>query len=469
MSLFCKNTSTFKKGGVHPEENKITSEIATRAAALPKQVVLPLSQHIGAPAKPVVQKGDKVKVGTLIAEAGGFVSAPIFSSVSGTVVKVDTAWDASGYKRPAIYIDVEGDVWEDSIDRSEKLEKLSDHPELTSEEIVNRVRANGVVGMGGACFPTSIKLTPPPTAKATCVIINGVECEPYITADYRLMMEHPDEILVGVELLMKAVNVNEGYIGIETNKPKAIALLENKAKAYSNIKIVPLDCKYPQGGEKQLVDAVIHREVPAPPAIPVNVGAVVQNVGTAYAVYQAVMKNKPLFERYVTVTGKQLHAPGNFLVRMGTPFSQLIEACGGLPEGDNKILAGGPMMGKAVTTTDVTVVKGTNSVTVLTNTDAKRKEAQNCIRCGKCVSACPMGLEPYLLAQLSSLKDWERAEKEDIPSCIECGSCQFTCPAHRPLLDNIRMGKGTVMGIIRERAAAAKAAADAAKAKEEKK
>lgn len=467
MSLFSNYTSTFKKGGVHPEENKLTAEIATREAALPKQVVLPLGQHIGAPAKPVVAKGDKVKVGTLIAEAGGFVSAPIFSSVSGTVVKVEEAWDASGYRKPSIIIDVEGDEWEERIDRSDKLEKVSEHPELTPEEIVKRVRENGVVGMGGACFPTSIKLTPPPTAKATCLIINGVECESYITSDYRLMMEHPDEILVGVELLMKAVNVKEGYIGIETNKPKAIELLTSKAKAYPNIKVVPLAQKYPQGGEKQLVDAVIHREVPAPPAIPVNVGAVVQNVGTAFAVYQAVMKNKPLFERYVTVTGKQLKAPGNFLVRMGTSFQQLIEACGGLPAGDNKILAGGPMMGKAVTSTDVTVVKGTNSITVLTDSEAKRKEPQNCIRCAKCVSACPMGLEPYLLAQLSAHKEWERAEAEDIPSCIECGSCQFTCPAHRPLLDNIRMGKTTVMGIIRGRAAAAKAAAEAAKAKAE--
>lgn len=442
---------TFRIGGVHPEENKITAEIPTKVAELPKMATFPLSQHIGAPAKAVVQKGDAVKVGTLIAEAGGFVSAPIFSSVSGTVFKIEDVIDATGYRKPSIIIKVEGDEWEESIDRSDKLETLESHPELTAEEIIKRVKDAGVTGMGGAGFPTFIKLTPPPTAKAECVIINGVECEPYITSDYRLMLEHADEILVGLQLLMKAVNVDKGYIGIEDNKPKAIELFEQKTANINGIEIVPLAKKYPQGGEKQLVDAVIRRQVPAPPAIPVNVGAVVQNVGTAFAVYQAVMKNKPLFERYTTVTGKQVKNPGNFLVRMGTPMSQLIDACGGLPEGDNKILAGGPMMGKALLNTEVPICKGTNSVTILTDDDAHRKEAQPCIRCAKCVSACPMGLEPYLLSTLSSMKNWEKVEAEDITSCIECGSCQFTCPAHRPLLDNIRLGKSTVMGIIRAR------------------
>ena len=452
------NIRTFSIGGVHPEENKLSNDAVTQMAALPKQAIFPLSQHIGAPAKPVVAKGDKVKVGTLIAEAGGFVSAPIYSSVSGTVFKIDTAIDATGYRKPVIIINVEGDEWEESIDRSDKLETVEAHPELTPEEIVNRIKTAGVVGMGGACFPTFIKLTPPPTAKAECVIINAVECEPYITADFRLMMEHPDEILVGLELLMKGAKVNTGYIGIETNKMPAIELLTKKCaekfggSAY-NVEVVPLKQRYPQGGEKQLVDAVIQRQVPAPPAIPVNVGAIVQNVGTAYAVYEAVMKNKPLFERYTTVTGKKLQKPSNFLVRMGTPMQELIDACGGMPEGDNKLLAGGPMMGKALTSTEVPICKGTNSVTIISDDEARRKEPQPCIRCAKCVGACPMGLEPYLLAKISEVKNWERAEREDIVSCIECGSCQFTCPAHRPLLDNIRQGKSTVMGIIRARAA----------------
>ena len=442
---------TFKIGGVHPEENKLTSDVATQVAALPKQAIFPLSQHIGAPAKPVVAKGDKVKVGTLIAEAGGFVSAPIYSSVSGTVFKIDNAIDATGYHKPVIIINVEGDEWEEGIDRSEKLETLKAHPELTPEEIVERVKRAGVTGMGGAGFPTHIKLCPPPTAKAECVIINGVECEPYITADYRLMMEHADEILVGLELLMKAAKVDKGYIGIEENKPEAIRLLEEKTANDARIEIVPLKTKYPQGGEKQLVDAVIQRQVPAPPAIPVNFGAIVQNVGTAFAVYQAVMKNKPLFERYTTVTGKRLAHPGNFLVRMGTPMSELIDACGGMPEGDNKLLAGGPMMGKALMSADVPVCKGTNSITILSGEDAVRKPVQPCIRCAKCVSACPMGLEPYLLAVLSAKQMYERAEQEEIVSCIACGSCQFTCPSHRPILDNIVQGKAAVMGIIRAR------------------
>lgn len=447
---------TFRIGGVHPEENKITAEIATKVAELPKQAIFPLSQHIGAPAKPVIAKGDKVKVGTLIAEAGGFVSAPIYSSVSGTVFKIDSVIDATGYRKPAIIINVEGDEWEESIDRSDKLETYEAHPELTPEEIVERIKVAGVTGMGGAGFPTFIKLCPPPTAKAECVIINGVECEPYITSDYRLMMEHADEILVGLKLLMKAAKVDKGYIGIEDNKPAAIELLEQKTADMPNIEIVPLAKKYPQGGEKQLVDAVIRRQVPAPPAIPVNVGAIVQNVGTAFAVYEAVMKRKPLFERYTTVTGKLVKNPGNFLVRMGTTFGQMIDACGGIPEGDNKVLAGGPMMGKSVSSLDVPVCKGTNSITVISGDEARRKEAQPCIRCAKCVSACPMGLEPYLLATASAMHDWERVENEGIVSCISCGSCQFTCPSHRPILDNILLGKGAVMGIIKARAAANK-------------
>ena len=443
---------TFRIGGVHPEENKLTADMPVVVAGLPQIAVFPLSQHIGAPAKPVVSRGDKVRVGTLLAEAGGFVSAPIYSSVSGTVSKIDTVIDATGYRKPAIYVNVEGDDWEETIDRTDTLVPLSAHPELTPEEIIGRIKCAGVTGMGGAGFPTFIKLTPPPTAKAECVILNGVECEPYITADYRLMMEHADEILVGLDLLMKAVGVERGYIGIEENKPEAIALLTEKTAGDPRVTVVPLKQKYPQGGEKQLVDAVIGRQVPAPPAIPVNVGAVVQNVGTAFAVYQAVMKHKPLLERYTTVTGKYIKHPGNFLVRIGTPFRQLIEACGGLPEGDNKVMAGGPMMGKAVMSLEVPVCKGTNSITVLTGNDAHRKQLQPCIRCAKCVDACPMGLEPYLLATLSSLKEYERLEREDVTSCISCGSCQFTCPSHRPILDNILQGKAEVMRIIKARA-----------------
>ena len=439
---------TFRIGGVHPEENKLSAGKAIRRLELPKQAVFPLSQHIGAPAVPIVKKGDAVKVGTKIAEAGGFVSAAIFSSVSGKVNKIDSVVDASGYRKPAIFIDVEGDEWEESVDRTDVLVKEC---ALAPEEIVAKIKDAGVVGMGGACFPTHVKLTPPPGCKAECVIINGVECEPYLTADHRLMLEKTDEILVGVTLLMKAVKVDKAYIGIESNKPDAIRLMTEKAAAYSGIEVVPLKVKYPQGGEKQLIDAIIRRQVPAPPAIPINVGAVVQNVGTAFAVYEAVQKNKPLFERVVTVTGKSLAEPSNFLTRMGTPMSQLIDAAGGLPEDTGKVIGGGPMMGKALASVDVPVCKGSSGVLVMSMKEAKRMAPQPCIRCAKCVGVCPMGLEPYLLATCSAHGDWERVEHEMIMSCIECGSCQFTCPSHRPMLDYIRLGKGKVGGIIRAR------------------
>ena len=444
---------TFKIGGVHPAENKLSAASPIREAALPKQAVFSMFQHIGAPAKPIVKKGDVVKVGTMIAEAGGFVSAPVHSSVSGTVSKVDVVIDASGTRRQAIFVDVNGDEWEDAIDRSPELVRLSDRPELDAATIINKVKEAGIVGLGGATFPCHVKLSPPPGSKAECVIINAVECEPYLTADHRLMLEHPEEILVGVSLIMKAVSVEKGYIGIENNKPDAIRLMTEKAQAYPNIEIVPLKVKYPQGGEKQLIDAVIGRQVPAPPAIPISVGAVVQNVGTAFAIYQAVMKNKPLVDRIITVTGKSVSNPSNLLARLGTPFQQLIDECGGLPEDSGKIIGGGPMMGKALLNLDVPMTKGSSGLLIMRNDDAKRAEPDPCIRCAKCVSACPMGLEPYLLATLSDKQEWEMAEGNDIVSCIECGSCQFTCPSHRPLLDNIRVGKTTVMGIIRSRAA----------------
>ncbi len=442
---------TFSIGGIHPAENKITAGVPIRVAELPKTAVFPLSQHIGAPAKAVVQKGDTVKTGQLIAEAAGFVSARIFSSVSGTVQKIDSVIDAGGYAKPAIYINVEGDEWMDGIDRTSDLVTLNDRKELTGKDIVDRIRDAGIVGMGGACFPCHVKLTPPEGCKPEWIIINGVECEPYLTADHRMMLEHADEILVGVTLLMKAVGVDKGFVAIENNKKDAIELMTRKAKAYPGIEVVPLKVKYPQGSEKQLIDAVVGRQVAAPPALPVSVGAVIQNVSTAFAVYEAVMKNKPLFERVVTVTGKNLANPGNFLTRIGTPMSMLIDACGGMPEDTGKVIGGGPMMGKALVNTDVPVCKGSSGILLLDSKEAMRGEAEPCIRCGKCIEACPMGLEPYLLSACAELKMWDRLETEGVVSCIECGSCQFTCPSNRPLLDYVRMGKSTVTGIIKNR------------------
>ena len=438
---------TFSIGGVHPHENKLSAHQPIVQAEIPAKAVILLGQHIGAPAKPIVAKGDVVKVGTKIAEPGGFVSAAIHSSVSGKVAKIDTVVDASGYAKPAIFIDVEGDEWEESIDRTETLVKECN---LTAEEIVKKIADAGIVGLGGACFPTQVKLCPPPAFKAECVIINAVECEPYLTADHQLMLEHAEEIMVGVSILMKAVKVNKAFIGIENNKPDAIQLMTKVASGYAGIEVVPLKVQYPQGGEKQLIDAVINRQVAAG-ALPISTGAVVQNVGTAFAVYQAVQKNKPLFERVITVTGKSLSHPSNFLARIGTPMKQLIDACGGLPEDTGKIIGGGPMMGKALINTDVPTAKGSSGILIMNDKEAKRGEVQPCIRCAKCVAACPMGLEPYLLATVSAHGDFERVEKEDIMSCIECGSCQFSCPSNRPMLDYIRLGKGKVGAMIRAR------------------
>ncbi len=440
---------TFSIGGVHPHENKLSAHQSIVTAEIPAKVVVMLGQHIGAPAKPVVAKGDVVKVGTLIAEPAGFVSAAIHSPVSGKVSKVDSFVDASGYARPAIFIDVEGDEWEETIDRSPELVKECG---LTPEEIVKKIAAAGIVGLGGACFPTQVKLTPPPTAKADCVIINAVECEPYLTSDHQLMLEHAEEILVGVSLLMKAVKVNKAFIGIENNKPDAIELFTKTASAYAGIEVVALKVQYPQGGEKQLIDAVIRRQVGSG-QLPISTGAVVQNVGTAFAVYQAVQKNKPLFERVITVTGKSVAKPSNFLARIGTPLGQLIDACGGLPEDTGKVIGGGPMMGKALVNTDVPMTKGSSGVLIMNKKEARRGEIQNCIRCAKCVGACPMGLEPYLLSAVAENGDFERMEKENIMDCIECGSCQFTCPANRPLLDYCRLGKAKVGALIRARQA----------------
>ncbi|MFB6317566.1 electron transport complex subunit RsxC [Saccharicrinis sp. FJH54] len=438
---------TFSIGGVHPPENKLSADRKIEILPVPEEVVIPLGQHIGAPASAIVKKGDQVKTGQLIAQAGGFVSAAIHSPVSGSVTKVDEVLDASGYRKPAIYIKTDGDEWEETIDRSEKLITTCN---LDSKAIIEKIKDAGIVGLGGATFPTHIKLSPPPGMKAEVLIINGVECEPYLTSDHRVMLEKSDELLVGIEILKKALHVDRAIIGIENNKRDAIKLLTDKAARYGNTQVVALKVQYPQGGEKQLIKATINREVPSG-QLPISVGAVVQNVGTALAVYDAVQKNKPLFERVVTVTGKSLKQPGNFLVRLGTPVKTLIEAAGGLPEDTGKIIGGGPMMGKALVNTDIPVTKGSSGILIIKDEEAKRKPMQNCIRCGKCVNVCPMGLAPYLLMVLGEKDAHDRSEKERIMDCIECGSCSFTCPANRPLLDYIRLEKGKVGTIIRNR------------------
>lgn len=438
---------TFRIGGVHPSENKLSAGEKIHVLPLPEEVIIPLGQHIGAPATPVVQKGDTVKVGQLIAQATGFVSANIHSSVSGTVTAIDSFTDAVGFSKPAITIQVEGDEWMPEILRDEK---PSFNPALSKEEIIKAIADAGIVGMGGATFPTQVKLTPPPGNKAEILIINGVECEPYLTADHRAMLERGEEILIGVQLLMKAIGVDKAVVGIENNKQDAITLLRKIAAKISGVEICPLKMKYPQGGEKQLIEAITKRAVPSG-ALPIAVSAVVQNVGTALAVYEAVMLHKPLFERVVTVTGKSIQQPGNYLCRIGTSISKLIEAAGGIPEDTAKIIGGGPMMGRSMINIDSPVMKGTSGILLLNNREARRRPPRNCIRCGKCVSACPMGLEPYLLAKLSLFNLLERMEEEKVMDCIECGSCSFTCPSNRPLLDYIRLGKGRTGAMIRNR------------------
>ena len=441
---------TFPIGGVHPSDNKKWScNKAIETLALPDVVNIPLGQHIGAPATAKVAKGDKVLTGQLIAEATGFMSANIHSPISGTVTAVDLQPNAQGLRQMMITIKREGDEWMPEIDRTAEVKREC---ELDSAAIIAKIKDAGIVGMGGATFPTHVKLSIPNGCKAEFLIINGVECEPYLTSDHRTMLERGEELLVGVEILKKALGVDRAIIGVENNKPDAIASLTSiiKEKKFA-IEVEPLKVQYPQGGEKQLIAAVTGREVPPPPALPIHVGAVVCNASTALAVYEAVQKNKPLIERVVTVTGKDVKNPCNLLTRMGTPMSMLIEAAGGMPENTGKIIGGGPMMGKALVNAEVPICKGSSGVLLMTEEESVRGEEQNCIRCAKCVSACPMGLEPYLLAKLGEYGDWERAENEDIMTCIECGCCTFTCPSIRPLLDWVRLAKNTVGGIIRER------------------
>ena len=452
---------TFSIGGIHPPENKLTADKPIVDLAPPAQVAIPVSQHIGKPAELVVERGTEVKVGTLLAKASGFISAPVHSSVSGKVKKIDTVVDAQGYRRQAVVIAVDGDEWEPGIDTTPDL--VQSIP-MDASSIVARIAEAGIVGAGGATFPTAVKYSVPEGKHVDTLLINGVECEPYLTADHRLMLENADELIVGTRVLMKAAGVARAWIGIENNKPDAIAHLQERLQTLSaageipegTLQVLPLEVKYPQGGEKQLIEAATGREVPSG-KLPLDVGCVVSNVSTAIAVYHAVQKNRPFIDRIVTVTGKELVARGdggNFRVRIGTPVSALVEAVGGMPEDTAKVVMGGPMTGKAITSFDVPITKGSGGLIFMRAADARRHAVGNCIRCSRCVGACPMGLEPYLLEKLVQAEMWEDAEREGIMDCIECGSCNFACPSNRPILDWIRLGKGRVGALRRSRAAA---------------
>jgi electron transport complex protein RnfC len=442
---------TFKKGGVHPEENKLSAELPIQDFPMPKQIIVPLGQCLGAPADCIVNKGDHVLTGQLIGTAKGFISANVHSPATGTVAKIDVVMDHTGYYKPAVFIDVEPDQWAEGIIETDKL--LTDI-KLDSKQIIDKVKECGIVGMGGATFPTHVKLMVPEGKKAEYVIINAAECEPYLTCDYRLLLEKTQEFLMGVKILMKAVNTNKGIIGIEQNKMKAIELLDktiNEHKdLYAGIEVQPLKTKYPQGGEKQIIKAITGREVPSG-KLPIETGCVVVNVASTYAVYEAVQKNKPLIERIVTVTGKSVKKPGNFRVRFGTPADLLIEAAGGLPEDITDVINGGPMMGKSVSVTNFPCIKGTSGILLMTLKEAQDRRQTNCIRCGRCAGACPMGLQPFLLHKVAKQNNFDETEKNHIMDCIECGSCEFTCPANIPLLDYIRYGKAKTGAIIKAR------------------
>ena len=436
---------TFRMGGVHPEENKISNDAAIEVMPVPAQMVVLMNQHLGAPATPIVQKGDKVKVRQLIGEAQAFMCANVHSPVSGTVLKVEPCKDAFGLAKPAVYINVEGDEWMETIDRTPDIKRECT---LEPKQIVDKLKEMGIVGLGGATFPAHIKYNVPEGKKAEYLIINAAECEPYLTSDYRVMMEHAEEVCIGVSILRKALGVPNAYIGIENNKPLAIAKMQETARQFEGIVVEPLKVKYPQGAEKQLINAITGRKVPSG-KLPIDVGCVVSNIGTSFAVYEAIQKNKPLIENILTVTGKKLPSQHNYQVRIGITYNDIIKhSIGELPATTGKVISGGTMMGKAVSNLDAPTTKGAASVLVMDEAEARRAPETNCIRCGKCVGACPMGLEPYLFSALVHNNRIEEAQEHNILDCIECGCCFFSCPANKPLTDEIRLGKFKVRAMM---------------------
>jgi len=442
---------TFSIGGIHPSDKKISRDCAIEVLPLPQTVYVSMAQHLGAPAKPVVAAGDVVKVGQVIAEPAGFISAYVHSPVSGTVKSVGPRKDLAGNPMTHIEIAVEGDEWAEGIDLSDTL--VTEIPQ-DREFILDRIKSCGVVGLGGATFPTHVKLNPSPDKKAECLIINGAECEPYLTSDFRIMLEDSKRIVIGAAIMKKVLGDCPCVIGIEENKPEAIESM-SKAVAelgYEGITVQPLKKKYPQGGEKQLIDAVMKRQVKSM-GLPIDVGAVVQNVATALAVYDAVQKNKPLIENVLTVTGDCVleDKQHNYRYRIGIPLSYIAEYAGGVPEQAAKVISGGPMMGKAIANLDACTVKGSSSLLFLTEAQTRRKSESDCIRCGRCTQACPMGLEPFLLLRYARNSMMEELEANAVQDCIECGCCLYSCPANLPLLDIIRIAKADVMKIIKSR------------------
>lgn len=441
------NLHSFKRG-VHPPDGKAYSNSQPIKVVMPPEgaeLVFPLSQHIGAPAAALVKKGDEVLVGQKIAEAGGFVSSPIFASVSGTVKAVEPRLTIGGGKVNSIVIVNDGKYSE-----IESLGKQTDYKSLSKEQIIEKVKEAGIVGLGGAGFPTHVKLNPPPDNKIDSIIINAAECEPYLTTDHRLLLEKTDRIIKGLEIIMSLHPGSKGYVAIEENKPDAIEAVTKAAASNSNIEVIVLKCKYPQGSEKHLIYAVTKREVPSG-ALPAAVGCIVDNVNTVLAIERAVVKGRPLMHCVVTVSGDAVKNPGNYQVRLGTDLGWLLDEIGGFSEEPGKLIAGGPMMGTALFDTHVPFQKTTSGILAFTKKTAEIPPASACIRCGKCVDVCPMGLQPVEIVGDLNKKDYAAFIKHNGLDCIECGSCSYTCPAKRHLAQTLRVGKREAIAFSRKK------------------
>jgi len=427
-------------GGIFPHGKKeITADVETIIAEAPPVVLLPLSQHIGAPSKPIVDKGQRVLVGEKIGEAGGFVSAPVHSSVSGVVKGFE---EVSGYGRCVV---IENDYTDEFFSQ---VEVPRDPRTLSVEDLRKIVFEAGIVGLGGAAFPSHVKFAPPENKRIDFLILNGSECEPFLTADYRLMLEHPRMVVAGMKYIMKMVGAPAGCIGIEDNKERAIRALSDAAADMENIAVVPLKEKYPQGSEKQIIQVCTGREVPSG-GLPMDIGVVVSNIGTAYAVTEAVEKGRPLIERIVTVSGSGICNPGNFKVRIGTLVGELVKQAGGYSGKISKIIIGGPMMGKTVYTDLIPVTKGTSGILAFCSDEVAAEQPKACVRCAKCVNVCPISLEPTTIAKYAEQGKWQDAKDRFVFDCIECGCCTYVCPAGIPLVQHIRNAKN----ILKEQAA----------------